>query len=795
MYVDKKTLKDLEWSTILKHLARHATSEAGKRLCHNLLPDDDVEDVKELLNQTTEATKMLQMALDPPFGGVFDIADCLSRASVGSCLDNKDFVDIGSTLNSAKRLKAFFDKHKEPYSSVYEISSYMMDHDRLITEIYKCFDISGNIQDTASSTLKHLKDSFREQSNNLKDKLNAMLSSRSMALFLQEPVYTIRNDRYVLPVKAEHKSDVPGIVHDSSASGVTYYIEPRSIVELNNKLKETELKIEHEIQRILQQLTIMVAQNADNIVITLEFLATLDLIFAKAKYSHVLDAAEPQLNEKKIISLKRVRHPILITNIKKVISNNVELGGDYNNLIITGANTGGKTVLLKAMGLCILMAGAGMHIPADVESSLYLFPSVFSDIGEEQSLEHNLSTFSAKMSNIINIVNKSNGDSLVLLDELGAGTDPAEGTALAQAILESLDSKGAHTVVTTHYGGLKTLAFSHQGFSNASVEFDVETLTPTYRLQLGMPGKSNATTIAKNLGLSAEIISRAEHIYKSSVDDFSLMIDELQKIQREITREYDQARLTSEQAAQLKEEYETLLEKINISRNQSLSNYRRSLNNELNKAKSEVIKILEQLKVEKTPKSAKRAHSKLAKLGYEVNKQLDSFTSATDKSSILKPVNRDKIKIGDTVYIEKLEQDGVVISMPDNNDKVIVQMGLVKTTVKISDLRLPKKQPQDEYMPKFNINAAKAQSSRRDDLSVNLDLRGKRVDEGLAELEIYLDRIALVNVSTVYVIHGHGSGAMKKAVRDYLANSPYVKDFRPGGEGEGGDGISIVELK
>lgn len=794
MFVDDKTLKDLEWSTVLKHLARYASSEPGKALCLNLLPANDKEDVEEMLAQTTQAKKLFQQGLTPPMGGIFQIKNFLQKAEIGSSLENKDFIDIGSTLLASKCLKDFMEDKQEHYPAIYELSSLLLDHDRLINEIYRCFDTSGNMQDTASPELKRLRDSMRDQANNLKDKLNALLSSRSIATYLQEPVYTIRNDRYVVPVKAEHKSDVPGIVHDSSASGVTFYIEPRAIVELNNKLKETELKIDHEISRILSELTIHVAQNAERIRATIDLLAQLDLIFAKARYSLFLDAGEPEINTSKMIKLKMVRHPILVTTIKTVVSNTVELGEEYNTMIITGANTGGKTVMLKTIGLCVLMAGAGLHIPAESDSSVYLFSSVFADIGEEQSLEHNLSTFSAKMTNIINIVNKADEESLVLLDELGAGTDPAEGTALAQAIMEELNSNGSNTVVTTHYGGLKTLAFSHKGFCNASVEFDFDTLTPTFRLLMGVPGQSNATTIAKNLGLSSKIVSRAEEIYTSSIDDFSIMLDDLQKVQREITKELDLARSERKEYQELKVQYNELVDKMTSAKKDSLLAFRRNLNSELNKAKSEVIEILHQLKEEKTEKSAKRAHSNLSNLGYTTNKKIDEYKDSFEERKKTTPVDRNKLEIGNKVFIPKLNQEGIILSLPDKNDRVTLQMGLVKSNLNIDELEELECSGKPDFIPKFKSSTNKATTQKKEYPSMKCDLRGKTVDEGLHELEIFLDKAAMSNIPAIYVIHGHGTGVLRKAVRSYLKESPYVQNYRPGEQSEGGDGVSVVEL-
>ncbi|MGD9581670.1 MAG: endonuclease MutS2, partial [Vampirovibrionia bacterium] len=709
-------------------------------------------------------------------------------------LEFQDFIDVRSTLMASKALKGFFAKHKEAYPKVNEIASLLLDQDSLITELDRCFDKNGNLLNTASPQLKQLKDSHRDQVHNLKSILNSILHSDKISKYLQEPVFTIRNERYVLPVKAEHKSDVPGIVHDSSASGVTIFIEPRSIVDLNNKVKEIELKIEHEIQRILAKLAQSIANNAKRIYIILNLLSELDLIFAKAKYSALLDAGEPEINESKIIDLKLVRHPILLTTIDKVIANTVNIGDEYNSLIITGANTGGKTVMLKSIGLCVLMAGAGMHIPADVGSSIHLFGSVFADIGEEQSLEHNLSTFSAKMTNIINIVIKSDSDSLVLLDELGAGTDPAEGTALAQSILEHLYVKSATTAVTTHYGGLKTLAFTNKAFVNASVEFDIETLSPTYRLLMGIPGKSNAMTIAKNLGLPDNIVNRSREIYNSSVDDVSVMIEELQKMQHKIVKELDKAEKSNKQAQGFKIQYEDLLERLNSSKSNALNSYKHNLNKELNKAKSEVLDIMTELKNEKTDKSAKKAHSELAKVGYNAKQTHDKYKERLEKKKSSKPINWDTIEIGDKVKIKKLGQIAEILSMPDSSNRITVQMGMIKSTVKTSDVELVEKTKKEvDFSPKFDVKGS-VTKTRREDITMNCDLRGKRVDDAIQDLELFLDKSALANVSAIYVVHGHGTGALRKAIREFLKESPYVKAFRSGEQSEGGDGVSIVEL-
>lgn len=792
MYIEDKTIKALEWSVITKTLAGYTTNSLGRELAYTLMPFDDEEDVVELLKQTTEAKSMLQQAMSPPLGGIFDIREALQKATIGQTLDDRDFVDIASTLVTSSKLYHFFTKLEEDYPYTSRIATLLIDHSSLVDSIYRCYDTSGNLLDGASATLKQLKTSLRDNTNNLKDKLNSLLHNKKVAKCLQEPVFTMRNNRYVLPVKAEHKVDVPGIVHDVSSSGVTIFIEPRDIVDLNNKIKEIELRIEQEIERIKADLTRKVAQYVETIKINLELLATIDLIFAKGRYSIGIDAGEPEITEDKIIDLRRARHPILVKTIETVIPNDIRIDSKSNTIIVTGSNTGGKTVLLKTIGLCVMMAAAGLHIPVDTDSKLYLFKSIFADIGDEQSIEQSLSTFSSHMTNIINVVNRINDESLVLLDELGAGTDPQEGTALAQAILEYFTERNAFTIITTHYGGLKSLAYSHEGFMNASVEFNPETLKPTYKLLLGVPGKSNATTIAQNLGLKDDIINRAEELYTSTVDEASLMLNDLQRIQHEISKELEQAKKEKQQSAELRKEFEDKLTSLNKKRTEKLKGFRSELNKELSRARNEVLGVLDTLKNERTEKTAKQAYAKLANLESESANRLDKYQNRFEKAQQTEKIDWSKVKEGTLLYLPKLNKDVEVISISGN--RVTVQVGLIKTTVKKAELVPSAKRKKDEYSPSFKETSSPTKSLSRRDIGMEIDLRGKTVEDGLKDLDIYLDKALITNMPAVSIIHGHGTGQLRKAVRNYLKNAPYVVDFRPGEQVEGGDGVTIVSL-
>ncbi|OGI26875.1 MAG: hypothetical protein A2287_06565 [Candidatus Melainabacteria bacterium RIFOXYA12_FULL_32_12] len=789
MDTEKRTLKVLEWSTILKNLAQHATSEIGKARCLSAPTYSNTDTIKSELKNTTEAKFLLDQAIYPPLGGIRNIVDLIGLTKIGQTLKNQELIDIASTIGASRRLKSFFSKYQEETPNLFHISQNLFENKKLEEDILNTFDDSCEVADNASPELRRLRISYKDHTANLKSKLNSLITSSEYSKYLQEPVYTLRSDRYVIPVKIEFKSNVQGIVHDSSSSGATLFIEPKSIVELNNNLKEIELKIDYEIKRILAELSNRVGLQADEIDFALDNLAELDFIFAKAKYSVLLKATEPNINNDKFISLNRVRHPILMTTIENVIPNNVEIGNDWNTLIITGSNTGGKTVILKTVGLCVLMTRAGLHVPA-LEANIYPFANIFADIGDEQSLIQNLSTFSGHMTNIISILNQINNDSLVLLDEIGAGTDPSEGSALAQAILENLHKKEARTIVTTHYGELKALAYTQKGFYNASVEFDIDSLAPTYKLLMGLPGKSNAITIAKNLGLSSEIASEAQNIYITQKDPTGEILEGLQTTQQELSRNAQKVESTKEELEKLEKEYNQKLDKINSEKKQALTIYKKKFDTEISKARAEIKDILEEIRRTKSEKIARRSINRLSEI--EANLRNVSSQEQEELEPQHEPVNWDKIQIGDVVFIKDLNQEATLLSMPDKNKNVQVQVGLLKTTVKTQKIvKSDNKKIIEAAKPKYSNSKFKLS---RSDVSNTLDLRGKTVDDGLTEVDYYLDQASLANLTPVYIIHGHGTGALRGAVRDYLKTSPYVSKFRPGDRTEGGDGVSVVDL-
>ena len=785
----EQTIKALEWKTILEDLSKHSTCEIGKERCLNAEIFSGIEKIKYEIKLTTEGKYLLDHTIYPPLGGIRNIAEFIAIARTGKTLRSEELIDIANTMGASRRLKSFFERYKEEVPELYKISVNLYEDKSLEEDILDIFDESGIMLDTASPELKRLRVSLKDQTYNLKNKLNSLINSSSFSKFLQESVFTLRDDRYVVPVKAEHKSHVPGIVHDISASGSTIFIEPRAIVELNNALREIELKIDAEVKRILSELSGRVKEISQKLVYILEILGDIDFIFAKSKYSISIHATEPEINNEKYISLKSVRHPVLLRVVEKVIPNDIEIGKNFNVMIITGPNTGGKTVVLKTVGICTLMARAGMHIPA-VEASIYPFKNIFADIGDEQSIIQSLSTFSGHIKNIINILENTDKDTLILIDEIGAGTDPLEGTALAESILLNLSEKGARAIVTTHFSELKALAYTKEGFYNASVEFDTESLDPTYKLLMGMPGKSNAIYIAGKLGLDKNIAEKARGIYLTKKDPTGQVLEGLQNTQQELSKNAQKVEETKKNLEILEKDFNERLENIKDEKKKIISVYRKKFDSELLKAKEEIKDILEEITRTKSEKVLRRSLSRIGSTESELRK------FSQEEKELLEPefqqIDWNNIKIGDTVVIKHLDQQAVLASLPDKNTSVQVEIGLLKTTVKADELVKSKSGKSAKFKP--IIQKTKDFYLKRHELSNTLDLRGLNAEDAVDKVEFFLDEASLANLSPVYLIHGHGTGILRKAVREYLKTSPYVSKYRVGEQTEGGDGVSVVEL-
>ena len=785
----EKTIKALEWKTILEDLSKHSTCEIGKERCLNAEIFSDIEKIKYEIKLTTEGKYLLDRAIYPPLCGIRNIGEFIAIARTGKTLRSEELIDIANTMGASRRLKSFFERYKEETPELYKISVNLYEDKSLEEDILDIFDESGIMLDTASPELKRLRVSFKDQTYNLKNKLNSLINSSSFSKFLQESVFTLRDDRYVVPVKAEHKSHVPGIVHDISASGSTIFIEPRAIVELNNNIREIELKIDAEVKRILAELSGRVKEISQELTYTLEILGDIDFIFAKSKYSISIHATEPEINNEKYISLKSVRHPVLLRVVEKVIPNDIEIGKSFNMMIITGPNTGGKTVVLKTVGICTLMARAGMHIPA-VEASIYPFKNIFADIGDEQSIIQSLSTFSGHIKNIINILEKTDNDTLILIDEIGAGTDPLEGTALAESILHDIFEKGARAVVTTHFSELKALAYTKEGFYNASVEFDTESLAPTYKLLMGMPGKSNAIYIAGKLGLEEKITENAREIYLTKKDPTGQVLEGLQNTQQELSKNAQKVEETKDNLEILEKDFNERLENLKDEKKKIISVYRKKFDSELLKAKEEIKDILEEITRTKSEKVLRRSLSRIGETEAELRKFSQEEKELLEPE--FEPIDWDNIKIGDIVVIKHLDQEAVLTSLPDKNTNVHVEIGLLKTSVKADELVKFKSGKSAKFKP--IIQKPKDFHLKRHELSNTLDLRGLNAEDAIDKVEFFLDEASLANLSPVYLIHGHGTGILRKAVREYLKTSPYVSKFRAGEQAEGGDGVSVVEL-
>lgn len=784
-----KSLNTLEWKSILEFLGSHAATYAGKRKCLNAEIFNNTDIIARELKYTSEARLLLDHNCNPYLSGIRDIEDAVNIAKSGQTLKNIELIDIAHTIKNSREIKDSLSRYSEEAPLLSEYSADLFENKFLENSILDIFDEAANMLDTASPELKSLRQSLKDLTINLKNRINSIIQSSSITKYLQETVYTIRNDRYVLPVRAEFKSNVPGIIHDTSSSGATLFIEPQQIVPLNNQLKETELNIEAEINRILSELSEKIREYADGILYSVDKLAEIDFIFAKGKYSAELKAIEPNLNNQRYIKLSQAKHPILLRTIKDVVPNDIEIGQDWNTLIITGSNTGGKTVVLKTLGLCTLMTKAGLHVPA-AEADIYPFKNIFADIGDDQSIVQSLSTFSAHITNIVNIVNSANDSTLVLIDEIGSGTDPQEGASLAQSLLDFLQSKGTRTIVTTHLGELKTLAFTKKGIQNASVEFNTETLAPTYHLLIGVPGRSNAITIAQNLGLNKEIVDFAQKIYASKKDITGEILENIQNTQQELSKNARIIESTKEELEILEKDYTEKLDRIKSEKKKTLGVYKRKFDTELISAREEIKAILNEVRQAKSEKIARKAYNRLNKIEEGLRGVTYSEKEALEPE--YEGIDWNSVKIGDQVYIKTLNQNGSLLSLPDKNNNVQVEVGLLKTKIKTDKLAKAQKESKRQ---KESAKRTTYASPLANAVASSIDLRGARVEDGLIKLELYLDEACLSGLPFVYIIHGHGTGALRDAIREYLETSPYIKKFRPGEKGEGDNGATFAELR
>lgn len=786
-----KTYNSLEFDKLKDELSKFAKFTQSRKLCLDLLPSDNENEIKANIELTREAKKILDLAKDTPTEFIADVAKIQTNTAM-SYLEEEELVDLAKTMRSSRLLKRFIIDNSEDDFLLKDLAQKLISDKETEDRIFEVFDENLRIKQNATPELKGLYASLKDTQQNLRDTVNSLLSNSNFSKYLQDNIYTQRDDRIVFQVIASNKNKIPGIIHDVSSSAKTFYIEPAQIVPLNNKIRETKSKIRQECIKILVNLTDMVKTHLPELIVCEKIMSEIDFHFAKARYAVKIQASEPELCKDKCIYFENMKHPLLITQGVNVIANNFEIGGkcNYNSVIITGSNTGGKTVTLKTIGLFILMAKSGMFLPCTY-AKLYPYKKVFADIGDSQSIAESLSTFSSHMKNIIEILKSSDEDSFVLLDEICSGTDPVEGAVLAQAILQKLASKGVNSVITTHYGELKALEYSNPFFKNASVEFNTETLQPTYKLLIGIPGLSNAIFIASNLGLDSDVVMNAKNVLLTQKDPTVAVVEKLQETHQKLSANLEKAEELKETSLSIKEEYEENLNQIKKDKKKTIKNIKNKFDSEIMVARAEIKQILEEMRKEKSEKIARRAYARLAKMEENFRDELDSVS---DKQKYLE-IDWDKVVVGDVLMLKNLHQKVTVVSLPGKNKKLTVDMGSMKMQVKQDELAVLDdnyKEPAKVKIPGASLNKFEL---RRYEISQTLDLRGYRVEEALDEVEAYLDKASLANLSPVYIIHGHGTGALKQSVRDFLNTSPYVAKYRPGTDTEGGDGVSVVDIK
>lgn len=790
--MNEKALRILEYHKIIDMLCESTVSSMGRDIASDLKPSSDIHEVKELLQETTEATNLILKKGNVPIAGTQDIRGALRKVKIGSALDPGELLRVADTLRAARRLKNFINEDKREES--FPIIEYYIDTltamKNIEDSIHNAIISEEEISDNASPLLHTLRRKIKEKTASMREKLNHMITSAAYQKYLQEPIVTVRGDRHVIPVKQEFRSNVPGIVHDQSASGATLFIEPMAIVEMNNDVKKLKLDEENEIQRILQELTALIEEKYDAVKTNMEILATLDFIFAKAKFSLQFRCSEPRVNRDGIINIKKARHPLLKADT--VVPIDIYLGENFNTLVITGPNTGGKTVTLKTIGLLTLMAQSGLHIPAGDYSEIAIFDEVFADIGDEQSIEQSLSTFSSHMTNIVSILNEITQNSLVLFDELGAGTDPTEGAALAMSILELLHKRGIRTVGTTHYSELKVYALTTEGVCNASVEFDVATLRPTYRLLIGIPGKSNAFEISRKLGLSDDIIKRAKEFLSQDDVKFEDLIKSLEDDKKKAEEERDTAARLKIELERNKNDLDRRMEKLDSQRDRIMRDAQREALEVVRKSKEEAEALIKELKEAISRETAEKT-AMVEQARQRMRQKENELEDKLGEAVFRKPthVPPKDLKIGTTVRIVNLNQKAQVLTLPDGEGNLTVQAGIMKVNVNIANLKLEEEEKATvQKSSGSRVNAGKVRN-----IATQVDVRGQTLEEAMMNVDKYLDDAYLAGLNQATIIHGKGTGVLRSGIMQLLKSHSHVKSYRSGGFNEGGLGATIVEIK
>ncbi len=792
--MNQKVLKTLEYNKIIDMLTEKADSEPGKRLCRKLLPSTDLEEIVNSQKLTEDALGRLFKVGSTSFGSNSDLNFSIKSLEIGSTLSIVELMKIASMLDNVSRIKTYGKKDREdaPDDSLTEYFEQLTPLTQVANEINRCILAEDEIADDASPRLKSIRRSMLQTNEKVHSQLNSMLAG-AYRTYLQDAVITMRNNRYCIPIKAEYKGQVNGMIHDQSATGSTYFIEPAAVVELNNKIRELELEEKEEIGVILASLSTMAGEHTEELFANQKLMTELDFIFAKAKLAMDMNATTPIFNTDHYINIRKGRHPLL--DRKRVVPIDINLGKDFDLLIITGPNTGGKTVSLKTVGLFTLMGQAGLHIPALDRSELSIFSEVYADIGDEQSIEQSLSTFSSHMKSIVHILRHADADSLCLFDELGAGTDPTEGAALAIAILNYLHDRGIRTMATTHYSELKIYALSTSFVENACCEFSVETLQPTYRLLIGIPGKSNAFAISSKLGLSDEIINAAREQIGNEDKSFEDVISDLEQSRITIEKEQREIAEYKERIRTLQEQLQQKNEKLDQAKDRILREANEKAKEILQEAKDVADETIRDFNKAGVGTDIRELEKKRQKVRDKINEKNERLSlGANKKQPEKKTLDPKKLKKGDTVKIVSMGLKGTVSTLPDAKGALFVQCGIMRTQTNVRDLVLIDEATVTTPTVQ-RTGAGKIKMSKTLSVSTEINLLGKTVDEALPALDKYLDDAYLAHLPSVRVVHGKGTGALRSAVHNHLKRLKYVREFRLGEYGEGDAGVTIVTFK
>ena len=787
-----KNFKTLELDLILEKLANECSCDDAKELALALKPSTDMSEAELLLTQTEDAFSLLARFGGPSFSGLKNVNNPLHRANAGGSLNPKELLDIAYCLRSIRTLDEWHNHCSGVRTSLDFFFEGITVNKYLENKIFTCIINEEEISDKASETLNDIRRKIRSKENSIREKLDSMIHSTHYQQYLQEAIVTQRNGRFVVPVKAENRGNVPGLVHDTSSTGATVFVEPASVVDANNDIKVLQGKERDEIMRILFELSAEAGEFAQSIKHSFDSAVMLNLIFAKAHLAYKMKATKPLLNNEGIIHIKKARHPLI--DAKKVVPTDIKLGDEYDTLVITGPNTGGKTVSLKTLGLLTAMSMCGLLIPASDRSRISVFDKILVDIGDEQSIAQSLSTFSSHMVNIIDIMSKADSKSLVLIDELGAGTDPVEGAALAVSVIEHIRSKGAVIAATTHYAELKAYALDTPGVSNGCCEFDVETLRPTYRLLIGVPGRSNAFAISEHLGMDKAVVEHAKSIVNSDNRDFESVLEKLESSRQALEDERKVAEEMTARAKRIEEKAQSEKDKIETLKKRELDRAKREAEKLIDAAKrksSEFLLELEKLKKEQNESNATEIARKTRRA---VKSQMGEMDDLINPAELADNWDYDyklprEPKVGDRIVIKGIGEGEVV----EVGDKLLVKSGLLKTRVKLSDIMILDKPKEKPKATRHNVYRT---SSRADaDVKTEIDMRGETVDEALGELSLFIDKCVLNNIEEIRIIHGKGTGALRAAVTDYLKTHPNISEYRLGKYGEGENGVTIAKVK